>query len=302
MTSSNTPLPNKEGQGWVEAASSVTNHILFFGFGFSAQALARRLTGWKVTGTSRTKEGAASITTQGHAGLVFSEMTEIPAGITHIVTSIPPDADGDPVLRKFSAELATRAKDFRWVGYLSTTGVYGDHSGAWVDETTPLTPNTDRGHKRLAAETAWLRLHQEHGLPVHLFRLAGIYGPGRNALESVREGTAKRVIRKGQIFSRIHVEDIAGVLEASIKRLYPGQAYNVADDHPCPPQDVIAYACELLGVTPPPEIPFEQANLSPMARSFFMDSKRVSNARVKQELRYRFQFPDYRVGLRSLLT
>jgi nucleoside-diphosphate-sugar epimerase len=279
----------------------MTNHILFFGFGFSAQVLARRLAGWKITGTSRTAEGAASITSQGHTGLVFGEMTTIPAGVTHIVTSVPPDADGDPVLRKFSSELASRAKDLQWVAYLSTTGVYGDHGGAWVDETTPLTPNTDRGHKRLAAENAWLKLHKTHGLPVHLFRLAGIYGPGRNALESVREGTAKRVIREGQIFSRIHVEDIAGILEASINRPNPGQAYNVADDDPCPPQDVITYACELLGVTPPPEIPFGQANLSPMARSFFMDSKRVSNERVKRELSYAFLYPDYRVGLRSLL-
>jgi nucleoside-diphosphate-sugar epimerase len=149
--------------------------------------------------------------------------------------------------------------------------------------------------------TAAHGLHEDHGLPVHLFRLAGIYGPGRNALESVREGTAKRVIRKGQVFSRIHVEDIAGVLEASLKNPNPGRAYNVADDEPCPPQDVITFACELLRVEPPPEIPFEQAQLSPMARSFFMDSKRVSNQRVKQELGYRFQFPDYRTGLRSLL-
>lgn len=272
-------------------------HILFFGFGFSAEALSRRLDPavWKITGTSRSEEGAAKITTLGHTGVVFGEMDMIPASVTHIISSIPPDAEGDPVLRKFSSQLAARAKSFDWVAYLSTTGVYGDHGGAWVDEDTPLTPNTERGHRRQSAETAWL------ALPVHIFRLAGIYGPGRNALESLKDGTAKRVIREGQVFSRIHVEDIAGVLAASMSKPHPGRAYNVADDEACPPQDVIAYGAELLGMEPPPEIAFEDAQLSPMARSFFMDSKRVSNARVKEELRYEFRFPNYRVGLKSLV-
>jgi nucleoside-diphosphate-sugar epimerase len=274
-------------------------HMLFFGFGFSAEALARRLDPavWKITGTSRSADGAAKITALGHNGLVFNDMAVIPDDVTHIVTSVPPDADGDPVLRKFADQLRARAKSFEWVAYLSTTGVYGDHGGAWVDETTPLTPNTDRGHRRKSAEEAWIALHD---LPVHIFRLAGIYGPGRNALESLKDGTAKRVIRKGQVFSRIHVEDIAGILEASMAHPNPGRAYNVADNESCPPQDVITYGAELLGIEPPPEIPFEQAELSPMGRSFFMDSKRVSNARVKDELGYKFQFPDYRVGLRSL--
>jgi nucleoside-diphosphate-sugar epimerase len=275
-------------------------HMLFFGLGFSAEALARRLdpTNWKITGTSRSVEGAARIAALGHTGVVFSEMDIVPYDVTHIVTSIPPDADGDPVLRKFSVQLAARAASFEWLAYLSTTGVYGDHAGAWVDEDTALTPNTERGHRRQSAETAWRALHN---LPVHIFRLAGIYGPGRNALESLKDGTAKRVIRAGQIFSRIHVEDIAGILEASISKPNPGRAYNVADDEPCPPQDVITYGAGLLGIAPPPEIPFEGAYLSPMARSFFMDSKRVSNARVKTELNYRFQFPNYKLGLKSLL-
>lgn len=278
----------------------MTKHLLFFGFGFSAEALARRLdpVAWKTTGTSRTAEGAAKITALGYTGVVFSAMDVIPADVTHIVTSVPPDADGDPVLRKFSGQLAARATSFEWVAYLSTTGVYGDHGGAWVDETTPLTPNTERGHRRQLAETAWLALHD---LPLHIFRLAGIYGPGRNVLENLKDGTAKRVIREGQVFSRIHVEDIAGILEASMVQPNPGRAYNVADNESCPPQDVITYGAALLGIPPPPEIPFENAELSPMGRSFFMDSKRVSNARVKAELSYEFQFPDYRVGLKSLL-
>jgi hypothetical protein len=272
-------------------------HMLFFGFGFSAEALARRLDPaiWQISGTSRSVEGAAKIAARGHTGLAFGDMDMIPATVTHIVSSVPPDTQGDPVLRKFSGQLAARAKYFEWVAYLSTTGVYGDHGGAWVDEDTPLTPNTERGHRRQTAETAWLEL------PVHIFRLAGIYGPGRNALESLKDGTAKRVIREGQVFSRIHVEDIAGILEASMAHPNPGRAYNVADNESCPPQDVITYGAELLGIPPPPEIPFENAELSPMARSFFMDSKRVSNARVKDELGYEFLFPDYRVGLKSLL-
>jgi nucleoside-diphosphate-sugar epimerase len=279
------------------------NHILFFGFGFSAQALSRQLDRerWTITGTSRSIEGAAEITRQGYQGIVFDDVKSIPSDVTHIVSSVPPGAEGDPVLHRFASALSKRALQFNWVAYLSTTGVYGDHAGAWVDENTPLTPNTERGHRRLSAENAWLELHHRHVLPVHVFRLAGIYGPGRNALESLKDGTAKRVIREGQIFSRIHVDDIAGVLAASMQHPNPGRAYNVADDEPCPPQDVIMHAASMLGIEPPPEVPFETAELTPMARSFYMDSKRVSNTRVKQELGYKFLYPNYRAGLKSLL-
>jgi nucleoside-diphosphate-sugar epimerase len=277
-------------------------HMLFFGFGYSAQALARHLSRdeWMITGTSRSPEGADAIRAQGYNGLVFSDMKTIPVGTTHVVISVPPDADGDAVLRTFEQQLQHLAS-LQWLAYLSTTGVYGDHGGAWVDENTPLAPNTERGHRRLAAEQAWIALFVQHQVPVHIFRLSGIYGPGRNALESMKGGTAKRVIREGQVFSRIHVEDIAGILAASIRKPNPGRAYNVADDEPCPPQDVITHAALLLNMAPPPEIPFEHAQLSPMAKSFFMDSKSVSNTRVKHELEYVFQFPDYRAGLKSLL-
>ncbi len=278
-------------------------HMLFLGFGFSAQALAKRLNPnlWTITGTSRTREGADHISALGYNGVVFGEMTKLPVSVTHIVTSVPPGAAGDPVLLSLQAELQRHAKTIKWLAYLSTTGVYGDHAGGWVDENTALTPNTERGQRRLDAETAWLQLYKYNHLPVHVFRLAGIYGPGRNALGSLRAGTAKRVVREGQVFSRIHVEDIAGILLASMAKPHPGRAYNVADDFPCPPQDVITYGAELLGTTPPPEVPFEQAELSPMAQSFFMDSKRVSNRRVKTELDYQFQFPNYKLGLKSLL-
>lgn len=279
------------------------NHILFLGFGFSAEALAKILDqkNWRITGTSRSAEGIKHIQSLGYEAVLFDDMNTIDDSVTHIVTSVPPGPTGDPVLQKLSTELQRRAKHLQWVAYLSTTGVYGDHGGGWVDENTPLTPNTERGQRRVDAEAQWLALHKEHQLPVHIFRLAGIYGPGRNALISLEDGSAKRVIREGQVFSRIHVDDIAGILKASLANPNPGRAYNVADDEPCPPQDVITYAAELLGIAPPPEIPFEKAELSAMARSFFMDSKRVHNTRVKHELGYEFLYPDYRVGLKSLL-
>jgi nucleoside-diphosphate-sugar epimerase len=275
-------------------------HLLCFGFGFSAKALSQRLGAneWRITGTSRSAEGAEAIQALGFDGIIFDELKSIPESVTHIVSSVPPSDQGDPILLRFGGELAKRAKYLDWVGYLSTTGVYGDRGGAVVDEDGDLQPNTDRGHRRVSAEAAWAAIPN---LPLHVFRLAGIYGPGRNALESVKSGKAQRVIKTGQIFSRIHVEDIAGVLLASIKNPNPGRIYNLADDEACPPQDVIAYAAELLGVEPPPEIAFEDAKLSAMAKSFYADSKRVSNARIKSELGYELRFPNYRIGLQSLL-
>ena len=282
------------------------NHLLCFGLGFSAAALARRLSGqgWQVSATRRSEAGGAQARAAGYRAYVFDGTAPLPQeafdGVTHVVISAPPDAQGDPVLRQHAADFAARAKQFRWVAYLSTTGVYGDHAGALVTEETPLTPNTDRGMRRLMAETQWLELWRQHGLPVHLFRLAGIYGPGRNQLLSLLDGTAKRVIKPGQIFSRIHVEDIAGVLEASIARPHPGRAYNVCDDEASPPQEVVEWGANLLGLPVPPAIPFEDAQLSPMARSFYADSKRVSNERIKAELGFHLRYPTYREGLSAI--
>jgi nucleoside-diphosphate-sugar epimerase len=275
-------------------------HLLCFGFGFSAEALARKLNPieWSVTGTSRSQEGVDAINALGFKGVFFSELQSIPASVTHIVTSVPPGDIGDPVLLRFKHELVERAKSFAWLAYLSTTGVYGDRGGEWVDEESNLQPNTDRGQRRVDAEAAWQEIV---GMSLHIFRLAGIYGPGRNALESLKSGKAQRVIKQGQIFSRIHVADIAGVLLASINKSNPGRIYNMADDEPCPPQDVIAYAAELLGQPIPPDVPFEHAKLSAMAKSFYADSKRVSNARIKSELGYELKYPNYRVGLKALL-
>ena len=280
------------------------SHLLCFGFGFSARTFAARLDKqvWRISATSRDAEGISEINAQGFHGLPFDSTLQIAPDVTHLLISAPPDENGDPVLRLFQEQLQRLSKQLKWAGYLSTTGVYGDRGGDWVDEDSPLEPNTARGQRRLGAERSWLKLHSDFGVPVHVFRLAGIYGPGRNQLLNVRDGSAKRIIKPGQIFSRIHVEDIAGALAASIAKPNPGRAYNVCDDEPCPPQEVVEFAANLLGLPLPPEIPFEQAELSSMAKSFYADSKRVSNRRMKTELSYKLLYPNYRDGLRALLS
>ncbi len=237
---------------------------------------------------------------KGFTGCRLTKPCRLRPDVTHLLISAPPGENGDPVLHLFGEQLQRLSKQLKWVGYLSTTGVYGDRGGDWVDEDSPLEPTTARGQRRLEAERSWLRLHSDFGLPVHVFRLAGIYGPGRNTLLNVRDGSAKRIIKPGQIFSRIHVEDIAGVLAASIAKPHPGRAYNVCDDEPCPPQEVVEFAANLLGLPLPPEIPFEQAELSPMAKSFYAESKRVSNRRIKTELGYKLIYPNYRDGLAAI--
>jgi nucleoside-diphosphate-sugar epimerase len=217
------------------------------------------------------------------------------ARATHIVASAAPDAAGDPFLQ-VAGDALCAAKP-AWVGYLSTTAVYGDHQGGWVDETTPVTPGSARAHQRVLAERQWL----DSSLPVHIFRLAGIYGPGRGPFEKVRDGSARRIIKPGQVFSRIHVADIAETLVASIARPNPGAIYNVCDNDPAPPEDVLSYAAHLLGLPEPPAVPYEQAEMTPMARSFYAESKRVRNDRIKTELGVALNYPDYRAGLAGLL-
>lgn len=218
---------------------------------------------------------------------------------THLLVSAAPSDAGDPVLNALKGEIAARAGQFDWVGYLSTTGVYGDTGGDWVDEGSPLNPATKRGIAREKAEAEWQSIK---GLPLHIFRLAGIYGPGRGPFAKVRSGTARRIIKKDQVFSRIHVEDIAKILGASMAHPNPGAVYNLCDDDPAPPQDVIAFAAELLGVPLPPPEDFETAEMTPMARSFYAESKRVRNDRIKQELGVTLKYPDYKIGLRDLLA
>lgn len=271
--------------------------LLSLGHGYSARALARLLVplGWRVIGTTRSAAKAEAFRAEGVEPLLWpGDLGPALSQATHILASAAPDGQGDPFLRAVPA-LATAPA--QWVGYLSTTGVYGDHQGAWVDETTPLTPVSERGRQRVVAEAQWLAT----GLPVHIFRLAGIYGPGRGPFEKVRDGTARRILKPGQVFGRIHVDDIAQVLLASIHRPNPGAAYNVCDDNPCPPEEVLSHAARLLGLPDPPAVPFDQAEMTPMARSFYGESKRTRNDRIKTELRVRLRYPDYPAGLKALL-
>ncbi|MGP3696546.1 SDR family oxidoreductase [Rhodobacter sp. NSM] len=272
--------------------------LLSLGHGYSARALARRLipAGWRIIGTTRSPEKADLLAAEGVEPFLWpGDLGAILTRATHILASAAPGPDGDPFLAAHAGELAGSGAE--WVGYLSTTGVYGDHDGAWVDEETPLTPSTARGCARVAAERQWLDL----GLPLHIFRLAGIYGPGRGPFEKVRDGTARRIVKPGQVFSRVHVDDIAQVVEASMLHPDPGAVYNVCDDDPAPPEDVLGYAAELLGLPPPPEVPFDEAEMSPMARSFYAESKRVRNDRIKERLGVSLIHPDFRSGLRALL-
>ncbi len=203
------------------------------------------------------------------------------------------------MLNALSDQIAA-APNLRWIGYLSTTAVYGDHGGGWVDETTPLTPATKRGEWRVAAERAWQDFARKQSLNLHIFRLAGIYGPGRGPFAKLRAGTARRIVKPGQVFSRIHVEDIAQTLTASMNAPNAGAVYNVCDDDPAPPQDILAFAAKLLNLPVPPEEDFATAEMTPMARSFYSESKRVRNDRIKAELGVKLKYPDYKTGLRAL--
>ncbi len=274
-----------------------TSTLLCFGYGYSARALAKSLipAGWRIIGTYRREEAAALIEADGAEPAAFDQVD--PAQATHILISIPPGSGGDPVLNAFGAAISETG--LAWLGYLSTTGVYGDTGGREVDETSPLNPASDRSARRVEAEAGWLSLE---GVPAHIFRLAGIYGPGRSALDQIQAGRAQRIDKPGFAFSRIHVEDIAGVLAASIGAPKPGAVYNVCDNQPAPQADVIAYGCELLGVDAPPLIPYGKAqrDMTEMARSFWQDNRRVSNARIRTELGYALEYPTYREGLRAI--
>ncbi|RWR06611.1 SDR family oxidoreductase [Paenirhodobacter populi] len=269
--------------------------LLSIGHGYSAQALARVLLpqGWRIIGTTRSARTAAQIAATGVEPLIWPGEDLPFEQATHLLSSVAPDGAGDPVLRACAGRIA--AARFDWVGYLSTVGVYGDHDGGWVDEDTPPAPATERGRARIATEAAWSAVQ-----PVHVFRLAGIYGPGRGPFAKVKAGTARRIVKPGQVFSRIHVDDIAQVLAASIAAPHPGRLYNVCDDAPAPPEDVLAFAAELLHLPVPPAEDFATARMSPMARSFYAENKRVRNDRIRQELGVRLLYPDYRVGLRAL--
>jgi nucleoside-diphosphate-sugar epimerase len=280
----------------------MTGTLLSLGHGYTARAFGRRLIaqGWRVIGTTRSEDAAAEMRAEGAEPAIWppADPVALAAEATHVLASAAPGRDGiDPVLAVMQGALTARRGAIQWAGYLSTTAVYGDTGGAWVDETAPLAPSTARGHARVAAEAAWSTL----GLPLHIFRLAGIYGPGRGPFQKVRDGQARRVIKPGQVFGRIHVDDIATVLEASLARPRPGAAYNVCDDLPAPPEDVIAEAATLLGLPIPPAVDFADAEMTPMARSFYAECKRTSNRLLHDELGVALAYPSYREGLRALL-
>lgn len=280
--------------------------LFCFGLGYSARVLGHHLlaAGWTVAGTSQHPEKLAGLAAEGFQpfrmdrGHPLEDPAAALAGTTHLLSSVPPDRDGDAVLDQHLDDLR-RIAGLQWAGYLSTTGVYGDTGGAVVDETAAVRPTSERSRRRAEAEARW----RDSGLPIHVFRLPGIYGPGSSALDKVRAGEARRIDRPGHRFCRIHVEDIAGVLRASMARPDPGAIYNVCDDEPASPAEVTAFACGLLGIAPPPLEPFEQAaqGMSAMALSFWNDNRVVDNGRIKRDLAYRLVHPTYRDGLRAVL-
>jgi nucleoside-diphosphate-sugar epimerase len=282
--------------------------LLSIGHGYTAAALARRLLpqGWRVIGTTRNPHRAESMRAIGIEPVSWPLAD--PQGTlrtaTHLLCSVAPVEGADPVLAAISGVLMGAAPALRWIGYLSTTGVYGDHAGGWVDEETQPKPTTDRARARLAAEARWFALGRASDVPVQVFRLGGIYGPGRGPFEALRAGTTRSIIKPGQVFSRIHVDDIAAVLEASMAQPNPGRLYNVVDDEPAPPQDVQALAAGLLGLAPPPAVPFEEEapRMNPMAREFYGESRRVRNQRIREELGVALAYPTYREGLAAVLA
>ncbi len=283
--------------------------IFCFGYGYSCDYLARSLMqdgGWQIAGTTRDAEKRSMMQAQGIRAFLFDYQTPLVdprrflEGTTHLLVSTPPDDSGDPSFT-MHAEDVLSVPTLRWVGYLSSTNVYGDRAGGWVDETTELRPSSKRGDRRARAEEQWRSLWIDRGLPVHIFRLGGIYGPGRSALDSVRAGVARRIDKPGHAFSRIHIDDIVATLRASMAKPRPGAIYNLCDDNAVPSHEVIGYACELLGLTPLPLIPYDQADLAPITRSFYSDNKRVRNDLIKTELGIRLLHPDFRSGLRACL-
>lgn len=282
----------------------------FFGLGFSSQASAHFMRksdkNVSITGTVRSDAKAKTLADCALRALLFDGNAPSPAvaealkTATHVIQSIAPDESGDPALRHHRADLDAAPK-LEWLCYYSTVGVYGDFGGAWIDESAELVPRNMRSDRRVLAEEEWRTYAAERGVPLCILRLAGIYGPGRSTFDKLRDGTSRRIVKPGQVFNRIHVEDIALVTTLTAERRLAG-TFNLADDEPAPPQDVIAHAAEMLGVAPPPEVDFDTAEMTPMQRSFYRDNKRVSNAAIKNALGIELLYPDYRSGLASILN
>jgi nucleoside-diphosphate-sugar epimerase len=283
-------------------------HLLCFGMGYTARRLAKGLLveGWSVTGTARTPETLADLSAMGVTALPYDGQTPLPAsafqGVTHVLVSAPPLETGeDPVLRQHAKDLVSLNPE--WVGYFSTTGVYGDTGGNWIDEGKPVNPTQERSKRRAKVEEDWLALWRDEDLAVHILRLAGIYGPGRSVFDQLRAGTARRVVKPGHTFSRIHVDDVGLVTRASMADPDPGAIYNVCDDEPAEPAEVMVKAAELLGMEPPPPVALEEAlpTMSPMARTFWADNRKVNNERLWDDLRLRLLYPTYEQGLEAIL-
>ncbi|KQV84234.1 SDR family oxidoreductase [Rhizobium sp. Root1220] len=282
-------------------------HLVIFGCGYSGTAIAKAFAaeGFRVSGTTRSPEKAAILREQGIDAFVFDgeiideALIAAMKSATHLVQSIAPRETGDPLIRLAADNIRDLMPRLGWIGYLSTVGVYGDHKGKWVTEDTPCIPVSGRSRERLEAEDGWMAIGQRLGVPAAVLRLSGIYGPGRNAFVNLQRGTARRLIKKDQVFNRIRVEDIGAATRFLADRDLGG-IYNVTDDLPGPPQDVIVEAARLMGVQPPPEQPFETAELTPMARSFYGENKRVSNAKLKAD-GFDFSFPTYPASLAQLL-
>ena len=282
--------------------------LLSIGHGYTAAALARQLlpAGWRVIGTTRNPDRMAALRETGVEPIGWpleNPQTTLRAA-THLLSSVAPEQGADPVLKAIGSTIASTAQGLRWIGYLSTTGVYGDHAGEWVDEETQPRPTSERARARLAAEERWLALGRAYDIPVQIFRLGGIYGPGRAPFDRLREGSLRSIVKPGQVFSRIHVDDIAAVLAASIARPVPGRLYNVVDDRPCPTQDVNAHAAALLGMPPPPEVAYADAEpeTTAMARGFYAESRRVRNRRIREELGVALAYPTFEQGLAAILA
>jgi hypothetical protein len=282
--------------------------LFCFGYGYTCDVVASTMLaeGWAVAGTTRDNEKRCYLKQQGIKPFLFDQDNPLEdpltflKGTTHLLISTPPNDAGDPAYIHHAEDIL-KIPSIEWVGYLSSTSVYGDRDGGWVDEDSEIRPSNRRGSRRAKAEEQWLSLAHDSNLPVHTFRLAGIYGPGRCALDSVRAGMSRRINKPGHAFNRIHVDDIAGILKASMSKPDAGRAYNVADDLAAPSHELIKTACEMLGLPVPPLLPYDEADMAPIARSFYVDNKRIRNDRIKAELSYVLKYPTYIEGLQACL-
>lgn len=284
--------------------------LFCFGYGYVAEHLAKKLKqddpSWEICGTTRDKERLASMREDGIKAYIFSDDKPfhdplfILKDVTHILISIPPNEQGDIVFQTHARDILQIAS-IGWMGYCSSTSVYGNRDGDWVDETAEIRPSSERGSKRARAESAWLKTRRVAGIPINIFRLSGIYGPERSAIDSVRAGDTRRIFKDGHVFNRMHIDDIVAVMIASMSQPQPGDIYNLADDMPAPSHELIAYACGLLGKTPPAMVNYEDIEMAPMARSFYKDNKRIRNDKIKEKLGITLKHPDYKSGLDAIL-